>query len=214
MIRANYTAPEQINGVPVDGRADQYALACAAFEMLTGEPPFQRDEMTAVIWAHLAAPPPQLTARRPDLSAAADQVFARALSKAPAHRYDRCADFADALRASLGLDPYHSGPGVLPPPTRRVSDHPGTRVVRPADDDAQDAIRVIAAPAGEPPKLTAQNGDVNKGTGLPGITSPGDLIVRPAPPESITQAVLLMYFGAALPFIAGLVGYPIFLASR
>jgi serine/threonine protein kinase len=96
----NYTAPEQINGVPVDGRADQYALACAAFEMLTGEPPFQRDEMTAVIWAHLAAPPPQLTARRPDLSAAADQVFARALSKAPAHRYDRCADFADALRAS------------------------------------------------------------------------------------------------------------------
>jgi serine/threonine-protein kinase len=37
-------APEQIEGRPVDGRADQYALACTAFELLTGEAPFQRDQ--------------------------------------------------------------------------------------------------------------------------------------------------------------------------
>ena len=35
--------PEQIEGRPVDGRTDQYALACAAFELLSGEPPFRRD---------------------------------------------------------------------------------------------------------------------------------------------------------------------------
>jgi serine/threonine protein kinase len=37
---ADYISPEQIAGEPVDGRADQYALACAAFELLTGAPPF------------------------------------------------------------------------------------------------------------------------------------------------------------------------------
>src|SRR5712691_6250653 len=40
----SYTAPEQIQGHRVDGRADQYGLACAAFELLTGAPPFERDQ--------------------------------------------------------------------------------------------------------------------------------------------------------------------------
>src|SRR5499427_6896258 len=74
----DYCAPEQIEGRAVDGRADQYALACAAFELLAGAAPFRRDQATATIWAHMSEPPPRVTARRPDLSSAADQVFARA----------------------------------------------------------------------------------------------------------------------------------------
>ena len=80
----DYISPEQIEGKPVDGRADEYALACAAFELLTGAPPFRRDEAMAVMYAQLSEPPPLLTSRRPDLPRAADQVFARALAKAPA----------------------------------------------------------------------------------------------------------------------------------
>ena len=45
----DYIAPEQIEGKPVDGRADQYALACAAFELLVGAPPFRREEAMAVM---------------------------------------------------------------------------------------------------------------------------------------------------------------------
>jgi len=45
----DYIAPEQIEGKAVDGRVDQYALACAAFELLTGTPPFRRDSAPAVI---------------------------------------------------------------------------------------------------------------------------------------------------------------------
>jgi serine/threonine protein kinase len=41
---ADYCAPEQIQGLPVDGRADQYALACTVFELLTGQTPFRRDD--------------------------------------------------------------------------------------------------------------------------------------------------------------------------
>ena len=63
----NYLAPEQVEGRTVDGRADGYALACAAFEMLAGSPPFRRDENLAVMWAQVSAPPPPLTEHRPDL---------------------------------------------------------------------------------------------------------------------------------------------------
>jgi len=62
-----YMSPEQIKGLPVDGRADQYALACSAFELLSGAPPFQRDEPAALMYAHLSVAPPPLTSRRPDL---------------------------------------------------------------------------------------------------------------------------------------------------
>jgi serine/threonine-protein kinase len=104
----NYSAPEQIQCLAVDGRADQYALACVAYQLLTGEVPFERDQHMAVLYAHVSEPPPSLVARRPDLPSAADRVLARAMAKAPANRYGCCRDFADALREALGLSPYHS----------------------------------------------------------------------------------------------------------
>ncbi len=105
----DYTAPEQIEGLPVDGRTDQYALACAVFELLTGQAPFHRSESFAAIWAHLHKPPPSLTERRPELSPAVDAVMAKALAKAQVDRYPTCWEFADALRDALGLEPYHLG---------------------------------------------------------------------------------------------------------
>jgi hypothetical protein len=117
---AAYSAPEQIEGRPVDGRTDQYALACAAYEMLAGEAPFQRDQELAVIWAHLSQPPPSLTGRRADLPSAVDPVFARALAKTPGDRYPSCGEFADAVREALGLDPYVAGRAAAAP-----ADDPG-----------------------------------------------------------------------------------------
>ncbi|HYV79332.1 MAG TPA: protein kinase, partial [Streptosporangiaceae bacterium] len=96
----DYVAPEQIQGEPLDGRTDQYALACTAFEMLSGFPPFQRENGMAVISAQLSEPPPSLSARMPGLPAAVDRVIAKALAKSPADRYERCLDFAEALQAA------------------------------------------------------------------------------------------------------------------
>ena len=107
----HYSAPEQVQGHRVDGRADQYALACVACELLTGQPPFERDQPVAVLLAHLSEPPPSLAGRRPGLPPAADLVLARALAKTPEQRYPSCRDFTDALRAALGLPPYGS-PGT------------------------------------------------------------------------------------------------------
>ena len=96
----DYVAPEQIEGNPVDGRTDQYALACSAFEMLSGAPPFRRDETMAIMWAQVSAAPPALTSRRPELPAAVDPVMAKALAKASADRYASCLEFAAALRSA------------------------------------------------------------------------------------------------------------------
>ena len=63
----DYSAPEQISGREVDGRADQYALGCVAYALLTGSVPFKREVPMAVLYAHLSAPPPRVTAVRPDL---------------------------------------------------------------------------------------------------------------------------------------------------
>jgi serine/threonine protein kinase len=63
----DYVSPEQIRGEVVDGRTDQYALACSAFAMLTGAPPFTRNQAMAVIYAHVSEPPPPLTSQRPTL---------------------------------------------------------------------------------------------------------------------------------------------------
>ena len=98
----------------MDGRADQYALGCVAYALLTGSVPFKREVPMAVLYAHLSAPPPRVTAVRPDLAEAVDQVIARAMAKEPDDRYDSCGDFADALREALSVEPYDPSRPVRP----------------------------------------------------------------------------------------------------
>jgi serine/threonine protein kinase len=106
----DYVAPEQIRGRALDGRADLYSLACAGFELLCGTPPFAQDQGLTVMYDQLYVPPPQATARRPDLPAAVDEVLATALAKDPADRYATCGQFAEELQSALGLRPVRSRP--------------------------------------------------------------------------------------------------------
>jgi serine/threonine-protein kinase len=124
-----YSAPEQLTGAEVDGRADQYALAATAYQLLTGLPPFHNVNPAVVISQHLTAKPPPIGSRRPDL-ANLGPVFEKALAKAPADRYAKCIDFARALASCVGtpgalpddseatrLAPAASGPSELPGPS-------------------------------------------------------------------------------------------------
>ncbi|BBX19731.1 serine/threonine protein kinase [Mycolicibacterium duvalii] len=102
-----YSAPEQLTADEhIDGRADQYALAATAFQLLTGAPPFKHDNPAIVISRHLTAKPPSISDHRPELSSLGT-VFAKALAKVPADRFDRCVDFARALanRSAITADP-------------------------------------------------------------------------------------------------------------
>ena len=137
----NYSAPEQIQGRPVDGRADEYSLACAAFELLSGTPPFPRGHAAAVMWAHMSEPPPLLTSQRPGLPPAVDGVLARALAKTAGDRYASCQEFADALRSTFGLAPYDSGPGVV-----AQAHHPPAETAWPTDPaTSEDGLPAAAA---------------------------------------------------------------------
>lgn len=94
-----YAAPEQLMGKAIDGRADQYALAATAYNLLTGTTLFDESNPVAVISHHLSEPPPAPSTVIPTL-APFDPAFARALAKSPDDRYPRCEDFAHAVAAA------------------------------------------------------------------------------------------------------------------
>lgn len=125
----DYMAPEQVEGRATDGRTDLYALACAAFEMLTARLPFLRDQDLAVMWAQVSAPPPSVRKLRPELPAEVDQVLARALAKSPDDRYASCLDFAAALGSACAADPK---PSAAPPATELAFVQPGSGAGGPA----------------------------------------------------------------------------------
>jgi len=105
-----YAAPEQLKGEDIDGHADQYALAATAYHLLTGAPPFAHTNPAIVISQHLGSDPPAIGVKRPELSGLAP-VFAKALAKDPAERFERCLDFARALEQRLGT--LEQDPGVV-----------------------------------------------------------------------------------------------------
>jgi serine/threonine protein kinase/DNA-binding beta-propeller fold protein YncE len=174
----DYIAPEQIEGRGVDGRTDEYALACTAFTMFTGAPPFTRDQPVGIMWAQMSSEPPALTSRRPGLPAAVDEVMAKALAKSAGNRYATCPEFAAALRRACGIArgggpaPVRRGPAVPASPTREETgappDHPATVAA---------AAPVIGEPpggrkppeSGEPPESSEPAGPGDAaGTGGPG----------------------------------------------
>jgi hypothetical protein len=98
-----YLAPEQIEGGPVDSRADVYSLGCLLYECLTGETPFAHGSRLAVTWAHLEEAPPRASARRPELPEAIDAVIRKAMAKEPEDRYTTCAALITAAEEALGF---------------------------------------------------------------------------------------------------------------
>ncbi|WP_336085868.1 ADP-ribosylglycohydrolase family protein [Nocardia sp. SSK8] len=96
-----YASPEQLSSAPLDGRGDQYSLACTVFRLLTGTGPFDAPNPATVMLGHLNAPPPPASTHRSTLPTAVDAVLAKAMAKNPAHRFPTCADFATALTTAL-----------------------------------------------------------------------------------------------------------------
>ena len=95
-----YLSPEQVLGLPVDGRADIFALGVVLYEMLTRKTPFERPEITvfSLMQAICTDPTPRVTALNREIPAAFDAILAHALGKRPEERYQRAADFANDLR--------------------------------------------------------------------------------------------------------------------
>ena len=96
-----FRSPEvAIKGGVADWRADLYALGVMTFEMLTGERPYNDRSPTKVIMAHLNAPIPSVSARRPDLRPEVDTFMQMALAKKPEDRSPHAQAFYESFAAS------------------------------------------------------------------------------------------------------------------
>jgi serine/threonine-protein kinase len=93
-----YMSPEQATAErTLDGKSDQYSLACVLYEMLAGHAPFSAGTLQAMIARHLLEPPPPIAVVRSTVPRAVEAALSRALAKSPADRFPTAAAFADAL---------------------------------------------------------------------------------------------------------------------
>ena len=93
-----YVSPEQAAGeAEIDGRSDQYSLACMLFEILTGRKAFEGSSTQAVLSKRFTDPVPSLKKVDPTVPDEIDEAVTRALSKEPRERFNTSGEFAKAL---------------------------------------------------------------------------------------------------------------------
>jgi serine/threonine-protein kinase len=117
---AGYLSPEQAGGERATPASDRYALGVVAYELLSGERPFARDNPTAEAAAHARAPIPAISEANPALPGGLDAVFERALAKDPAARFASAGELVAALRDAFDTDAGATrvaAPAPVPVPT-------------------------------------------------------------------------------------------------
>jgi serine/threonine-protein kinase len=148
----SYMSPEQVQGGAITGRADQFALAVIAYEVLTGEKPFAAEYLPTLLYKIVRedpAPPQRLNTT---LGRQVEVVLRKALSKNPADRYETCADFINALanacNATKGWTPLPRGVSQNLPTA-------GSRTGNPAELETLDETLaepvILLKPAALPP---------------------------------------------------------------
>jgi Protein kinase domain len=120
----DYIAPERLLGRPSDRRVDVYALACLLYEVVTGTPPFRRDEIPAMIHAHLNVEPPRASQVVAGVPPMLDAVIARGMAKNPQARYPTAGELAEAARSAV------LGDRAASPAAARPVAHPSTSSAR------------------------------------------------------------------------------------
>lgn len=174
----NYMSPEQIQGQPVTGKADQFSLAVIAYELLTGEKPFTAESMPTLVFKIVREEPVAPQRINPSLAWPVEKVLGRAIAKNPDDRFNSCAEFVialeNSLKASKGWQPMAPGAAaVLPTVTGRE----------------------IAAPSASPDNRSA----------FPDIQIlPPE---RPSAFLRVARAVATVVFVGGLAGYAGLIGY-------
>jgi eukaryotic-like serine/threonine-protein kinase len=98
---AAYLSPEQALGREATGASDRYALAVAAFELLSGGRPFDAKHFAAQARQHIEDPPPYASDRDRTLPPAVDDVLIRGMAKEPDERFETAGEFVAALETAL-----------------------------------------------------------------------------------------------------------------
>jgi len=151
----NYMSPEQVQGHPVDGRADQFSLAVIAYEILTGEKPFLAEQLPALLFRIVREDPVAPQRLNPTIGPRIEEVLRKALSKSANDRYPNCLDFVNELDAAC-----HASPGWHPMPRASAQNLPTFAGPVP-DPSPNPAVKEpeplpAAPPLPPPPQLLSQ----------------------------------------------------------
>ncbi len=147
---AAYISPEQAMGEAATAASDRYSLAVVAFELLTGEKPFQAEHFAAQARAQIEDDPPRVSELAPDLSERVDDVIDRGMAKDPGDRWATAEEFVERL-----------GEALTAPPRRKAA--PATTATRPLA--SRDRTPPPSRPA-RPVAAAERPGSSGPGTGV------------------------------------------------
>ncbi len=98
----SFMSPEQLEGRPLDGRSDQFALGISLYQLLCGQLPFRAESMPRLMQKIATEPHASVRLVRPELPECIDPILTRTLAKSADDRYAHCGELASALRACAG----------------------------------------------------------------------------------------------------------------
>jgi serine/threonine protein kinase len=165
---ADYVAPEQVMGGPVDARADVYSLGCVLYHLLSGHVPYPRERAIATVTAHLTQSPPSVAALRADL---ADQFDRSSTPRCP-----RIPPRGTPARASSPTPPTrrNARPQATRPCTGRTP-----RAARPPQPPRPSGLRHRPSNPGGPATRHRTPGDPATAPPSPAAQAPSPVAARP-----------------------------------
>jgi Protein kinase domain len=148
----DYISPEQIKGERATKESDVYALAGVLYECLTGVVPFPKESEAAVLYAHMADPPPRLSDQRPDLPAQLDAVFAKAMAKQPSGRHGSAGELLNEVNSAFSR---RIRAALTPPGPIEVPEETGIRQAETTVPTQESPRPDVAEPAPQPAETRA-----------------------------------------------------------
>lgn len=162
----NYMSPEQIQGLPLDGRADQFSLAVVIYEILTGVKPFAADTLPALFYQICRTEPKSIINLNRTLNGNVDSVVMRALAKEPQARYQTCSELVQALSQALADVPGWM-PSSIDHKTPAIAVAAGAMAVASAKPVEDVVKEPQPPPVQELPSLTRRRTDPDESDGVP-----------------------------------------------
>jgi serine/threonine-protein kinase len=187
----SYMSPEQVHGLEVDGKSDQFSLAVIAYEILTGERPFTGEHLSTIVFRIVSEQPPESYRINSTLTPQIDEVLRRGLAKRPEDRFPSCANFVGALEMacaeSRGWKTLASGTAsVLPTVGMRRETPPVPETTGVTSETPRKrlfpvvmSLVIVAAAIGI---ITWQAG------GIPGFGPADTTTSAPTPPQAVAPA--------------------------